>query len=53
MSLTQQELGERLGMTQTSVARMERGAQRIMLVTELAVRYLLLTEKLTKGKEKK
>jgi predicted transcriptional regulator len=53
MALSQRELGERLGMTQTSVARMERGEQRIMFVTELAVRYLLLTEKLRKGKEKR
>jgi predicted transcriptional regulator len=52
MLLSQRELGERLGMTQTSVARMERGAQRIMLVTELAVRYLLLMEKRKRGKGK-
>jgi len=45
MSLSQRELGERLGMTQTSVARMEKGKQRIMQVTELAVKYLALMQK--------
>ena len=52
LSLSQRQLAERLQMTQTSVARMERGAQRIMHVTELAVRYLLLVEKKRKGKKK-
>jgi len=45
MSLSQRELGERLGMTQTSIARMESGSQRIMQVTELAVKYLALMQK--------
>ena len=53
LSLSQRELGERLGMTQTSIARMERGEQRIMLTTELSVRYLLLAEKKKRGKRKK
>jgi transcriptional regulator with XRE-family HTH domain len=53
MSLSQRELGERLGMTRTSVARMERGEQRIMLVTELAVRYLAVMQKQKRGKKKK
>jgi len=50
MSLSQRELAELLQMTKTSVARMERGEQRIMHVTDLAVRYLLLMEKQRKGK---
>ncbi|MBI2364093.1 MAG: helix-turn-helix transcriptional regulator [Deltaproteobacteria bacterium] len=45
MGFTQRELAERLGMTSTSVARMERGEQRILLVTELAVRYVALMQK--------
>ena len=52
MSLSQRELAERLQMTQTSVARMERGAQRIMHVTELAVRYLTIMEKQKRGRAK-
>jgi transcriptional regulator with XRE-family HTH domain len=52
LSLTQRELGERLGMTQTSVARMERGEQKIMQTTELSVQYLLLMEKQKRGKRK-
>ena len=51
MSLSQRELGEQLGMTRTSVARMERGEQKIMLVTELAVRYLEVMQ--TKEKRRK
>ena len=50
MSLSQRGLADRLKMTATSVARMERGEQRIMHVTELAVRYLLLMEKSKRGK---
>jgi len=50
MSLSQEGLADRLKMTKTSVARMERGEQRIMYVTELAVRYLLIVEKRGKGK---
>jgi transcriptional regulator with XRE-family HTH domain len=52
LSLTQRELGERLGMTQTSIARMERGEQKIMQTTELSVQYLLLMEKQKRGKRK-
>jgi transcriptional regulator with XRE-family HTH domain len=52
MSLTQLELAERLGMTRTSVARMERGEQKIMLVTELAIRYLATMEKKKKGRDR-
>lgn len=52
MGLTQSQLGERLGFTKTSVARMERGEQRIMQVTTLAVKYLQLMETKKKGKNK-
>ena len=52
MEFTQRELAERLGMTSTSVARMERGEQRILLVTELAVRYVALMQKQKRGKGK-
>jgi len=53
LSLSQRELAERLKMTETSVARMERGEQRIMHVTDLAVRYLALMQKPKRGKGKK
>jgi len=49
MGLTQLGLAERLKMTSTSIARMERGEQTILLVTELAVRYLRVMEKQRKG----
>jgi transcriptional regulator with XRE-family HTH domain len=51
MSLSQYGLAKRLGMTRTSVARMERGEQKIMLVTELAVRYLVLMQKRKRRKK--
>jgi transcriptional regulator with XRE-family HTH domain len=51
MGLTQQALAEKLHMTATSVARMERGEQKIMFVTELAVRYLVLMQKQKKGEK--
>ena len=41
LELTQAGLAKLLKMTRTSVARMERGEQRIMHTTELAIRYLL------------
>lgn len=53
MSLTQKELAERLQMTRTSVARMERGEQKIMHVTDLAVRYLALMQNPRRRKGKK
>ena len=53
MSLTQAELAERLGMTATSIARMERGEQKIMPVTVLAVRYLALMQKQKERGKKK
>jgi transcriptional regulator with XRE-family HTH domain len=49
MGLTQLGLAKKLKMTSTSVARMERGEQKIMFTTELAVRYLLLMQKRKKG----
>jgi len=52
MKLTQSQLAERLGLTSTSVARMERGEQKIMPVTALAVKFLQVMESKTKGKEK-
>ena len=44
MGLTQRQLAEKLGVTSTSVARMERGEQKIMQVTTLAVKYLHVME---------
>lgn len=52
MGLTQLGLAKKLKITSTSVARMERGEQKIMFVTELAVRYLLLMQKQKKGEGK-
>ena len=40
-------------MTQTSIERLERGAQRIMLTTELSIRYLLLVKKLKEESSQK
>lgn len=51
MKLTQSQLADRLGVTSTSVARMERGEQKIMQVTTLAVRYLQVMESKTRGKK--
>ncbi len=42
LGMTQAAMAEALGMQRNSVARMERGEQRIMRTTELAVKYLLL-----------
>jgi transcriptional regulator with XRE-family HTH domain len=52
MGLTQKQMAERLGITSTSVARMERGEQRIMRVTTLAIKYLQVMESKKKGKKK-
>jgi transcriptional regulator with XRE-family HTH domain len=51
LKLTQAGLAEKLRMTATSVARMERGEQKIMFTTELAVRYLVLMQKQEKGEK--
>jgi transcriptional regulator with XRE-family HTH domain len=48
LGMTQKELGEALGVHRNWIARMERGEFSINRVTELAVKYLLLTNK-TKG----
>jgi transcriptional regulator with XRE-family HTH domain len=50
MGFTQKQLAVQLGLTSTSVARMERGEQKIMQVTTLAVKYLQVME--TKKGEK-
>ena len=52
MGLTQSQLADRLGITSTSVARMERGEQKIMPVTTLAVKYLQVVESKKKGEKK-
>ncbi|MDH3444437.1 MAG: helix-turn-helix domain-containing protein [Deltaproteobacteria bacterium] len=52
MGLTQRQLAERLGLTSTSVARMERGEQKIMQVTSLAVDHLRLMESKKGGRKK-
>jgi len=52
MGLTQRQLAGKLGVTSTSVARMERGEQKIMQVTTLAVRYLQVVESKKRGKNK-
>ena len=43
--MTQKELGEALGVHWNSVARMERDEFPIIRTTELALKFLLLTEK--------
>jgi len=48
LGMTQRQLAEAIGMRETSIARMENGLQRIMLTTELSVKYLLLTMSKTK-----
>ena len=45
LNMTQQELGEALGVHKNSVARMERGEFPIIRTTELAVKYLLVMSK--------
>jgi transcriptional regulator with XRE-family HTH domain len=46
--MTQAELAEALGIQRNSVARMEIGNRPVMRMTELAIKYLLLTMKKTK-----
>ena len=43
--MTQKELGEALGVHLNSVARMERDEFPIIRTTELAIKFLLITEK--------
>ena len=51
--MTQAELGEAIGQAANSVARMERGESPVMRTTELAVRYLLVVGKQSKGGKRK
>ncbi len=52
LCLTQVELAAALGMTGNTVARMERDETPIMRTTELALTYLSLTAKKSKGGKK-
>jgi transcriptional regulator with XRE-family HTH domain len=52
LKMTQAELAERLGIQRNSVARMEFGNRPVMRTTELAIKYLLLTMKKTKRRQK-
>jgi DNA-binding XRE family transcriptional regulator len=52
LNMTQAELAEAIGMQRNSVARMERDDQPVMRTTELAVKYLLVTESKKRGKRK-
>jgi DNA-binding XRE family transcriptional regulator len=45
LGMTQKELGEALGVHWNSVARMERDEFPIIRTTELAIKFLLITEK--------
>ena len=50
--MTQEELGEALGVHWNSVARMERDVFPIIRTTELAVKYLLIMESKKRGNKK-
>jgi DNA-binding XRE family transcriptional regulator len=52
LGMTQEELGEALGVHWNSIARMERDEFPIIRTTELAVKYLLLTESKKRRKKK-
>jgi transcriptional regulator with XRE-family HTH domain len=52
LRLTQSELAGAIGMKRNSIARMERNERPVLKHTELAVRYLLLTMRKTKGGNK-
>jgi transcriptional regulator with XRE-family HTH domain len=51
LNMTQAELAKALGMERNSITRMEIGNRPVMRTTELAVKYLLLTMKKTKGRK--
>lgn len=54
LGLTQQKLGEELGLSRRSIGAMERGEWTIARTTELSMRYLLLNHRsgsLNQGKE--
>jgi transcriptional regulator with XRE-family HTH domain len=50
LKITQAELADRLGIQRNTVTRMEIGNRPVMKTTELAIKYLLLTMKKTKGR---
>lgn len=52
LGMTQKELGEALGVHWNSIARMERDEFSIIRTTELAVKFLLITETKRKGSKK-
>jgi DNA-binding XRE family transcriptional regulator len=52
LGMTQEEFGEALGVHWNSVARMERNEFPIIRTTELAVKFLLLTETNKEGKKR-
>ena len=52
LGMTQEELGEALGVHWNSVARMERDEFSIIRTTELAVKYLLIMKSKKKGRKK-
>jgi DNA-binding XRE family transcriptional regulator len=52
LGMTQEEFGEALGVHWNSVARMERDEFRIIRTTELAIKFLLLTETKKEGKKR-
>jgi DNA-binding XRE family transcriptional regulator len=52
LGMTQKEFGEALGVHWNSIARMERDEFPVIRTTELAVKYLLLTESKKRGKMK-
>lgn len=52
LDMTQAELAEAIGMQRNSVARMERGDQPVMRTTELAIKFLLVTESKKRGARK-
>lgn len=49
--MTQEQLGEGIGMRKNSIARMERNELPVLKHTELAVKYLLLTMSKKKGRK--
>jgi DNA-binding XRE family transcriptional regulator len=52
LHMTQAELAEAIGMQRNSIARMERDRLPVMRTTELALKYLLVTESKKRGKGK-
>ena len=50
LKMTQEQLGEALGLHENTIARIERDELPVVKQTELAVKYLLVVSKKTKGK---